>query len=161
MSSLFWVMSWHVVNKTELTLLYVHISHIYLYLKYIYIVIHRQTCPVLSELFSVARQARFSKLGSKLGWLKRQSKNSTTQPRGNQRKQRKLKRLYITIVIIYIYPLNGYREHDSYEEPCITLVANHLLHSLESSTLLGLQSNGNEFDYIEKNWKTRWSKIRI
>ena len=41
---------------------------------YIYIVIHRHTCFVLSELFSVARQARFSKLGSKPGWLKRQSK---------------------------------------------------------------------------------------
>ena len=38
---------------------------------YIYIVIHRQICFVLSELFSVAR---FPKLGSKLGWLKRQSK---------------------------------------------------------------------------------------
>ena len=41
----------------------------------LYIVIHRQTCFVLSELFSVARQARFLKLGSKPGWLKRQSKN--------------------------------------------------------------------------------------
>ncbi len=32
----------------------------------------------------------------------------------------------------YIYPLNGYRELDSYEEPCITLVANLLLPSLEN-----------------------------
>ena len=37
---------------------------------YIYIkctVVHRQTCFVLSELFSVARQVRFPKLGSKPG----------------------------------------------------------------------------------------------
>ena len=45
--------------------------------------------------------------------------DSTTQPRGNQRKRRKFKQLWITIVIVYIYPLNGYRELDSYEEPCI------------------------------------------
>ena len=41
---------------------------------YIYNVIHRQICFVLSELFSVARQVRLPKLGSKPGWLKRQSK---------------------------------------------------------------------------------------
>ena len=52
-------------NLTEL--------YIYIYI-YIYIVIHRQICFVLSEHFSVARQARFLKLGSKPGWLKRQSK---------------------------------------------------------------------------------------
>ena len=46
---------------------------IYIYI-YIYIVIHRQTCFVLSKLFSVARQAIFPKLGSKPGWLKRQFK---------------------------------------------------------------------------------------
>ena len=54
-------------------------TRIYIYI-YIYIcvcvciVIHRQTCFVLSELFIVARQSRFPKLGSKPGWLKRQSK---------------------------------------------------------------------------------------
>ena len=41
---------------------------------YIYIVIHRQICFVLSDLISVARRARFPKLGSKPNWLKRQSK---------------------------------------------------------------------------------------
>ena len=46
--------------------------NIYIYI-YIYIVIHRQICFVLSEHFSVVRQARFPKLGSKPGWLKRQS----------------------------------------------------------------------------------------
>ena len=43
---------------------------LYIYI-YIYIVIHRQICFVLSELFSVARQARFPKLWSKSSWLKR------------------------------------------------------------------------------------------
>ena len=45
--------------------------------------------------------------------------DSTTQPRGSQRQRSKFKRLWITIVIVYIYLLNGYRELDSYEEPCI------------------------------------------
>ena len=49
------------------------ILYIYIYI-YIYIVTHRQTCLVISELFSVARLDKFSKLGSKSGWLKRQSK---------------------------------------------------------------------------------------
>ena len=40
----------------------------------IHIVIHRQICFVLSKLFSVVRQVWFPKLGSKPGWLKRQSK---------------------------------------------------------------------------------------
>ena len=88
---------------------------IYIYV-FIYTVIHRQICFVLSELISVVKQARFPKLGSKPGWLKRQSK---IQPRGNQRKRRKFKRVWITIAIVYIYPLNGYRELDSYEEPCM------------------------------------------
>ena len=47
--------------------------YIYIYI-YIYIVIHRQICFILSELFNVARQARFPKLGSKPSWLKCQSK---------------------------------------------------------------------------------------
>ena len=81
-----------------------------------YIVIHRQICFVLSELISVDRQARFPKLGSKPGWFKRQSK---ILPLGRQSQRSKFKRLWITIVIVYIYPLNGYRELDSFEEPCI------------------------------------------
>ena len=59
--------------------------------------------------------------------------DATTQPRANLRQWRKFKRLWITIVFVYIYPLNGSRELDSYEEPCITLMATHLLPSLESS----------------------------
>ena len=47
---------------------------------YIYIVIHRQICFVLSELFSLARYARFPKLGSKPGWL---SQEKTSASEGN------------------------------------------------------------------------------
>ena len=43
--------------------------------------------------------------------------DSTIQPRRNQRKRRKFKRLCVTIVFVYIYPLNGDRELNSYEEP--------------------------------------------
>ena len=52
-----------------------HYIYIYIYI-YIfkYIVIHSQIRFVISEFISVAKQARFPKLGSKPGWLKRQSK---------------------------------------------------------------------------------------
>ena len=63
---------------------------------YIYIVIHRQIYFVLSELISVSRQARFPKLGSKPGWLKRQSKILP------QTKQSVCRWLYIYIYI-HIY----------------------------------------------------------
>ena len=54
---------------------FIHLSTYFYYIYiYIYIVIHRQTCFVLSELFSVARQDRFPMLGSKPDWLKRQCK---------------------------------------------------------------------------------------
>ena len=109
-------------------------THIYIYI-YIYIVIHRQICFVLSELVSVATQARFPKLGSKPGSLKRQSKilplshEETITSKGNLNG-------YISLLFfVYIYPLNGYRELDSYKEPCIMLMVTHLLPSLESSTL--------------------------
>ena len=54
--------------------------YIYIYI-YTSIVIHRQICFVLSELISVARHISFPLLGSKPGWLKRQSKRLTLQPR--------------------------------------------------------------------------------
>ena len=89
----------------------------------IYIYSHPQTdCYVVSRLFNVARQARFPKLGSKPGWLKRQSEilplshEETSASEGNFN-------AYITFVLFYIYPLNGYRELNSFEEPCFTLVA--------------------------------------
>ena len=55
------------------THIYIHVhTHIYIY---IYIYCHPQTDLFRSIiLFSVARQAKFLKLGSKSCWLKRQSK---------------------------------------------------------------------------------------
>ena len=82
--------------------------------KYIYIVIHRQICFVLSELISVAWHISFPLLGSKPGWLKRQSKPLTLQPRGASSCEVNFKRLWITITIVYIHPFNGYRDLNSY-----------------------------------------------
>ena len=46
------------------------------------------------------------------------------------------KGLWITITIVYIHPLNGYWELNSYMKSlAYTLMATRLLHSLESSTL--------------------------
>ena len=85
---------------------------------YIHIVIHRQICFILSELISVARHARFLKLGSKPGWLKRQSKTLPLSHEETSSSEVNFKRLWITFTIVYIHPLNGYRELNSYEEPC-------------------------------------------
>ena len=109
-------------------------THTHTYI-YIYIVIHRQICFVLSELISVARQARVSKLESKPGWLKRQSKIPPLSHEEASFSEVNLNGYESQLLFFYIYPLNGYRELDSYEEPC--LYATQLLHSLESSTLQG------------------------
>ena len=77
---------------------------------HIYIVIHRQTCFVLSELFSVARQARFPKLGSKPGWLKRQTKILTLSLEDTRASEGNLNAYVSHLSLFYIYPLNGYRE---------------------------------------------------
>ena len=85
---------------------------------YIYIVIHRQTV-----LFYQNSSGWLDRLDSWTWLTEMPIQDSTTQPRENQRKRRKFKRLCITFVFVYIYPLNGYREVDSFEEPCFTLVA--------------------------------------
>ena len=59
-------------------------------------------------------------LGSKPGWLICLYK---ILPLSHEHKRMKFKRLWITIVIVYLYPLNGYRELDSYEEPYITFTS--------------------------------------
>ena len=87
--------------------------YIYIYI-YIYIVIHRQICFVLSELIIVARHISLPLLGSKPGWLKRQFKPLTLHPRGASSSEVNLKRLWITITIVYIHPFNGYRDLNSY-----------------------------------------------
>ena len=64
---------------TANTFIYIY-NIIYIYI-YIYIILSStdRHCFVLSELFSMARQARFPKLGTKPGWLKRQSKSLATR----------------------------------------------------------------------------------
>ena len=91
---------------------------LYIYI-YIYIVIHRQICFIISELICVARHTRFLELGLKPGWLKYQSKTLPLSHEENSSSEVNFKRLWITITIVYIHPLNGYWELNSYEEPCI------------------------------------------
>ena len=86
--------------------------YIYIYI-YIYIVIHRQICFVLTEIISVARQARFPKLGSKPGWLKRQSKILPLSHEETRASEGNLNG-YESQWLLLIYPLNGYRELDLY-----------------------------------------------
>ena len=81
----------------------------YIYV-YKYIVMHRQIRFVLSELISVVRQARFRELGSKPGWLKRQSKilplshKETNASGGNLNGYESQLLLFIYIrLYIYIY----------------------------------------------------------
>ena len=95
---------------------------IYIYI-YIYIVIHRQACFVLSELFSVARQARFLKLGSKPAWLKRQSKILPLSHEGTSVSEGNLN-AYVSHLFLFTYiRLTGTESSNSFEEPCFTLVA--------------------------------------
>ena len=48
--------------------------------------------------------------GSKPGWLKRQTKPLTLQPRGASSSEVNIKRLWTSITIVYIHPLNGNRD---------------------------------------------------
>ena len=92
--------------------------YIYIYM-YILIVIHRQICFILSELISVVRQARFPKRVSKFGWLKRQSKILPLSNEETSGSEGNLNGYESQLLLFYIYLLNGYRELDSYEEPCV------------------------------------------
>ena len=72
---------------------------LYIYI-YIYIYSHPQTdYLVVSQLFSVARHARFSKAGTEIRLTHTPIQDSTTQPRGNQHKRRNFKHLCITFVL--------------------------------------------------------------
>ena len=78
-----------------------HTLNVYIYI-YIYIVIHRQICFVLLELFSVARQARFQKLGSKPGWHKRQSKILPLSHKETSASERNLNS-YVSQLFLFTY----------------------------------------------------------
>ena len=111
-------------------------THTHTYM-YIYIVIHRQICFVLSELFSVARQARFPKLGSKPGWLKCQSKilplsqEETSASEGNLNG-------YVSQLFLFTYIcLTATESLIHMKSLAYTLMATQLLHLQESSTLEG------------------------
>ena len=95
--------------------------------KYTYIVILRQICFILSELI---RQARFPKLGSKPGWLKRQSKilplrlEETSASEGNLN-------AYVSQLFLFTYiRLTATEILIHMKSLAYTLMATQLLHSL-------------------------------
>ena len=73
-------------------------------------------------------------------WNRNPIQASTHQPRGNSSNEVNFKRLWITITIVYIHPLNGYRELNSYIWRALqqTLMATRLLHSLRELNPTGV-----------------------
>ena len=123
--------------------------HVYIYMHtyntYIYIIIHRQICFVLSELISVARQARFPKLGSKPGWLKRQSKILPLSQEETSASEGNLNGYESQLLLFTNIHLTATESSIHMKSLAYTLMATQLLHSLESSTLHG---SGSIYIYI-------------
>ena len=96
--------------------------YIYIYI-YIYICVcvcvcsHSETnCFIVSQLFSVARHVRFSKLGSKPGWLLCQSEIILHSHKEISISKGILEAYVSLFCFVYIYLLNGYQELNSFEE---------------------------------------------
>ena len=104
---------------------------------YIYIIIHRQICLVLSELISVARQARFPKLGSKPGWLKYQSKILPLSHEEARISKVNLNGYEPQLLLFTYIRLTATESSIHMNSLAYTLMATQLLHSLESSALEG------------------------
>ena len=103
----------------------------------IYIVIHRQICFVLSELISVARRARFSKLGLKTGWLKRQLKILPLSHKEARASEVNSNGYESQLLLFAYFCLMATESSIHTKSLAYMLMATQLLHSLESSTLLG------------------------
>ena len=98
---------------------------------YIYIVIHRQICFVLSELISVAGIETLVDSNAKPKLL-------TIQPRGDITCEVNFKRLWITVTIVYIHPFNGCRDFSSYTKRlAMNADGNTITSSPKNSTLRG------------------------
>ena len=97
---------------------------------------HRQICYVQSELISVARQARFPKLGSKPGWLKRQSKILPLSHEETSASEGNLNGYESQLLFTYIR-LTATESSIHMKSLAYTLMATQLLHSLESANLQG------------------------
>ena len=111
---------------------------------YIYIYSHPQTdCFIASQLFHVARQNRFSKLGLKPSWLKCQSKILLHSYKETSVSKRIFKHKYITFVL-FTYILITATESSIHSKSLALRKWQSLLPSLESSTRLGV----GEYIYI-------------
>ena len=110
-------------------------DHLYIY---IYIVIHRQICFVLSELISVARQyLPVAGIETRLTQTSN-TKLLTIQPREDFSYEVNFKRLWITITIVYIHPFNGSRDLNSTTKRlAIDANGNTITSSPENSTPRG------------------------
>ena len=84
--------------------IFTKIGFSHFFIIYIYIVIHRQTCFVLSELFRVARQARFPKLGSEPAWFKLQAKILPLSHEENSASEENLN-AYVSQLFLFTYVL--------------------------------------------------------
>ena len=71
----------------------------------------------------VVRQGRFPKLGSKPDWLNVQSLILPLSHEENSASEGNLNAYVSHLFCLHIYPLNGYRELNSFEEPWFMLVA--------------------------------------
>ena len=92
-------------------------------------------CFVLSELISVARQARFTKLGSKPGLRKRQSKILPLSHEEASASEVILNGYESQLLLLTYFRLTYTESSIHMKSRAYTLIATQLLHSLESSAL--------------------------
>ena len=81
-------------------------------------------------------------LGSTPGWLKRQSKILPLSHEEASESELNLNGYESQLLLFYIYPLNGYREVDSYEETCIYANGNTITSFARELNPMGVGSTG-------------------
>ena len=94
-------------------------------------------CHPQTELFSVARQASFPKLGSKSGWLKRQLKILLLSHEETSASEVNLNGYESHLLLFTYIRLTATESLIHMKSLSYTLMATHLLPSLESSTIHG------------------------
>ena len=113
-------------------------GYIYFETPYIYILSSTDRSSfVLSELISVAREARFPKLVSKPGRLKRQSKIPPLSYEETSASEGNLNSYELQLLLFTYIRLTATESSIHMKSLAYTLMATQLLHSLVSSTLQG------------------------
>ena len=119
--------------------------HIYMC---VHIVIHRQICFILSEFISVARQARFPKLGSKPCWLKRQSKILPLSHKEASASEVNLNAYESQLLLFTYICLTATESLIHMNSLAYTLMATQLLYSLQSSIYIYICIYRREIQYF-------------